>query len=134
MYFSLRISSINYILYILLLLSGPREFCHNEAFIAECAADEVIVITAAMYGRMKLGRCVRTDFGFVGCYTDVMELVQRRCSGRRRCEIRIPDPIFDDTRPCNEDLKSYFETSYRCVKGMAVFLLFLCYTLIIKDK
>ena len=106
--------------HVIFFRTGPREFCHNEAFKAECAPDEVIVMTTALYGRMHLGRCVRTDFGFVGCYTDVMELVERRCSGRRRCEIRIPDPIFDDTRPCNEDLKSYFETSYRCVKGKTI--------------
>jgi len=71
----------------------------------------------ANYGRMRLGRCVKTDFGFVGCYTNVLDLATARCSGKRRCRIGVPDVMFDDTRPCNEDLKSYLEASYRCLKG-----------------
>ena len=75
----------------------------------------------ARYGRMRLGRCVRKDLGYIGCYTDVLHLADRRCSGRHECEIRIPDPQFDTTRPCLEELKTYFESSYVCQKGRVNF-------------
>ena len=48
---------------------------------------------------------------------DVLELVSQRCSGRRRCQLSVPDAMFDDTKPCNEDLKSYLQAGYDCVRG-----------------
>ena len=71
----------------------------------------------ARYGRMRLGRCVKNDLGYVGCFTDVLDLIDARCSGRSQCEFQIPDPELDKLQPCLEDLKSYLEASYRCVKG-----------------
>lgn len=71
----------------------------------------------ARYGRMRLGRCVKNDLGYVGCFTDVLDLVDSRCSGKSQCEFQIPDPELDKLQPCLEDLKSYLEASYRCVKG-----------------
>jgi len=92
-------------------------FCETETFHATCALDEVIVMTRAHYGRMRISRCVKLDYGHLGCEADVLELADARCSGRRRCEIRIPDPEFAKNKPCPEDLKPYFEASYECVKG-----------------
>jgi Galactose binding lectin domain len=78
----------------------------------------VIVIEKALYGRMELGRCVEVDvMGHLGCHTDVLSLVDRRCSGRRRCEIRVPDAELESTRPCLRELKTYLHVSYRCVSG-----------------
>jgi len=93
-------------------------FCETETFHATCALDEVIVMTRAQYGRMRISRCVKLDYGHLGCEADVLELADARCSGRRRCEIRIPDPEFAKNKPCPEDLKPYFEAAYKCVKGM----------------
>jgi len=76
----------------------------------------VIMMQSAKFGRMRLGRCVDTDI-YIGCAADVLALFDARCSGRRRCEIRIPDPEFAKNKPCPEDLKPYFEASYECVKG-----------------
>ena len=107
-----------YILTISLL--SPTEtgdYCLTESFQGSCSEDEVIMMDEALYGRMSLGRCVKTDFGFVGCSTDVLGLADTRCSGRRRCVIRVPDPLFEDTRPCNEEFKSYLKASYSCVRG-----------------
>ena len=60
----------------------------------------------------------RTDFGFVGCFADVIDIVSSRCSGRRRCALRVPDPLFERTTGgCNAEFKSYFEVSYTCVTG-----------------
>lgn len=71
----------------------------------------------AKYGRMRLGRCVVADLGYVGCTTDVLHLADRRCSGRRKCKINIPDEGFDRMSTCLTELKSYLEASYTCVKG-----------------
>lgn len=101
-----------------LYFSEIQEYCETETFRATCAEDEVIGMTSAKYGRMKLGRCVRKDLGYIGCFTDVLPLADRKCSGRRQCEIRIPDPMFDSTTPCLEELKTYFAASYKCLKGI----------------
>ena len=93
------------------------DYCDTEVFRAECAEGEVIIVEKAKYGRMKLGRCVEMNLGFIGCYTDVLGAADRRCSGRRVCEIRIPDAEFEGTRPCLKELKTYLEARYRCVTG-----------------
>jgi len=93
------------------------DYCLAEVFEAECGGNEVVMIQTARYGRMRIGRCVRTDFGFVGCFADVVDIVAMRCSGRRRCSLRVPDPLFEKTTGCNAEFKSYFEVSYTCVSG-----------------
>ena len=93
------------------------EYCPWEAFRAQCLHDEVLVMETAKYGRMRLGRCVKNDLGYVGCFTDVLDLADGWCSGRQSCEIAIPNPDLDNLKPCLEDLKSYFEVTYKCIKG-----------------
>ena len=90
-----------------------------ETMQAKCEDNSVILLRYAMYGRMRLGRCVKTDFGFVGCAEDVLPVADGRCSGRRSCVIRVPDPIFENTRPCNEEFKSYLEAHYDCIPGIS---------------
>ena len=34
-----------------------------ETFHAECAEDEVIMMTHALFGRMKMGRCIESGLG-----------------------------------------------------------------------
>lgn len=98
-------------------VSEVKEYCQYETFEASCGHDEIIVMTSALYGRMKIGRCVKSDFGFLGCSHDVMTLMDRKCSGRQRCQVRVVDPTFENIHPCNEEFKNYLETSYKCVKG-----------------
>ena len=74
-------------------------------------------MTSALYGRMTKGTCVQTDFGFIGCHADVIAHAHERCSGRRECVIRVPDAVLDRSKPCNEDLKSYLEANFTCVKS-----------------
>jgi len=99
------------------LRSAGEEYCHNEEFLAECYGDDVILMTSALYGRMAVGRCVKTDFGFVGCYKDVTSILHERCSGRSYCSVRVPDTELDNTDPCHSDLKSYLQASYICISG-----------------
>ena len=95
------------------------EICQWETFSAECQPDEVIIITDALYGRMRHGKCIKTDAEHVGCHTNVRSLADVRCSGRRKCQIEVPDKLFDGTQTaCKEDLKSYLMASYVCLKGM----------------
>ena len=75
------------------------------------------MMTVARYGRMRIGRCVKTDFGFLGCYTDVLNLLDKHCSGRRTCRVDVVDPTFGNKKPCNQEFKNYLEASYECVKG-----------------
>lgn len=70
----------------------------------------------ASYGRMRIGRCVIEDLGYLGCKADVLSMADRKCSGRRTCEVQIPDQDFERTKPCSER-QSYLEAQYRCVKG-----------------
>jgi len=78
-------------------------------------------MTSALYGRMRFGRCVKTNFGFMGCFTDVLDLLDRRCSGRRSCSVEVVEPTFDGVRPCNKELKCYLEVDYRCIRSTCVF-------------
>ncbi len=70
----------------------------------------------ARYGRMKLGRCLTTDY-FVGCSADVLSHMDTRCSGRQSCVITIPDPTLFNVQPCRKDLVAYFSASYSCISG-----------------
>ena len=75
-------------------------------------------MTEARYGRMALSRCVRTDFGFLGCFADVLAPMDKRCSGRQNCKVRIPDAVLDNSEPCLGDLTRYLEADYSCLTGM----------------
>ncbi|ESO12611.1 hypothetical protein HELRODRAFT_159178 [Helobdella robusta] len=94
------------------------EYCDTEVFRAECSENHVILIQKALYGRMRLGRCVEIGMGNIGCYSDVIKMTDKRCSGRRMCELRVPDAEFELFVPCLKELKSYLNAAYECVKGV----------------
>ena len=56
---------------------------------AECKADEVVVVQSAFYGRMRLGRCVRMNMGYIGCEANALDVADQKCSGRQKCEIKV---------------------------------------------
>jgi len=98
--------------------STEQSVCQSEYFRAKCSGiNEVLMVTSALYGRMRISKCVKENFGFIGCSTDVLELVDAQCSGRRECSMRILDENFGNAKPCHDDLKTYLEVNYRCVKG-----------------
>ena len=92
-------------------------YCESETFRAQCWPGHVIMMTSALYGRMRIGRCVEADLGYLGCQQSVLDLADRKCSGRQDCEIRIPDGDLDQTRPCYKELKVYLEADYTCLRG-----------------
>ena len=93
------------------------EFCQEDLFSAQCAPDHVILISEAQYGRMALGKCVRNDYGHLGCSTDARGLMDSMCSGRHRCEFRVFDSVLRSLKPCPKDIESYLQASYQCVPG-----------------
>ena len=99
-------------------VDGGVQYCQWETFNASCASqpDHVILMTSARYGRMRFGRCMREDHGSVGCSADVMAHLDRRCSGRRTCQLSIPDATLHANHPCPKELMPYLEASYSCVK------------------
>jgi Galactose binding lectin domain len=94
-----------------------KEYCEAETFNASCADSQVLLIREALYGRMRLGRCVIHDYGYVGCFADVASHLDALCSGNRTCRIHIPDAELDRANPCPKDFKTYLEVSYECVTG-----------------
>jgi len=104
-------------------------YCQSEYFRVRCGVGEVLVIAHARYGRMRISRCVREHFGYVECSVDVAEVLDRHCSGRRACSIRVLDDNFNNVRPCHDDLKSYLEVRHHCLKGTINFVSYLCIVL-----
>ncbi|KAK2165658.1 hypothetical protein LSH36_47g07029 [Paralvinella palmiformis] len=110
---------VAFVLPALAISQGTQEVCQWETFKAECPDGHVIVIAKAVYGRMRLGRCVKENLGYLGCQSDVKTIVDMKCSGRRRCEITIPDVDLDKTKPCSE-LTNYLEVRYECRKDTTI--------------
>ena len=46
-----------------------RKHCFPDSFNVTCARDEVIVMTAARYGRMSKGQCLTSDYQVTSDYT-----------------------------------------------------------------
>lgn len=91
------------------------EYCQLEMFRATCSEGHVVVMKSALYGRMRLGRCVQRDYGFIGCSNDVTAHVDRLCSGRQGCEFQVAE--LHKNQPCPADLTPYLQASYECVPG-----------------
>jgi len=105
-----------------------NEICLSETMQARCRWNsEVIVMTSARWGRMKTGQCLKInpkwlasnsdDPMFLGCYEDVLSLLDMKCSLKPSCDVVVPNPDLDKVTPCYQDLTRYLEASYTCVKG-----------------
>ena len=94
-----------------------QEVCEREAFKAECADDEVVVVRRARYGRMKESRCITTAYGVIGCSVDVLFDLDDACSGRPACDAKVASLIPESVQPCPSDFRSYLEVAYECVEG-----------------
>lgn len=110
-----------------------EEYCPTESFSPRCSKNDVILMQTATYGRMRIGRCITAeevsiighDSRYFGCSANVLDLLDRKCSGKTECEVRIQDIILErDIRPCFPGLRVYLEASYDCVTGILVFASF----------
>lgn len=95
--------------------SDPPQFCPHEVFNATCSPGHVVLMTSAFYGRMRTGRCIRTDT-FIGCRTDVLAFMDRKCSGRTACNVDVSSSELFAMQNCPKDLYAYLEATYECVE------------------
>ena len=99
------------------------EYCFQDDFNPRCGRDEVIVMTQAFYGRMKKGRCITRDLGYLGCKADVINILDKLCSNNQECDVDVPDILHDGIQStCDAELMQYLEADYRCEAGMGVSL------------
>ena len=81
------------------------------------------MVNHALYGRMKIGRCLTTDF-YIGCSVDVLNLADRLCSGKQTCNVLIPNKDMGDAVDCLEDSSLlgsvYLEASFICQSGKTI--------------
>ncbi|ELU02936.1 hypothetical protein CAPTEDRAFT_222884 [Capitella teleta] len=94
----------------------PEEFCERDIFSPSCEENEVLLISHALYGRMRVGRCISRTYGGLGCSLDARRLLDAKCSGRRSCEVIVANMVPERMQPCPADLRGYLEVSYECVK------------------
>ena len=98
-----------------------QEYCTEETFSARCDTNEIIVMEKALYGRMKIGRCVTADMGYLGCHKDVLPQMDKMCSGKKECTInKLAKGDFPDVPSCMVELQLYLEVQYTCVKGKSI--------------
>ena len=113
-------------------LENTDELCNGETFRPRCSGgtSDVIIMLTARYGRMNFGRCLEEDPElssmmdnprFVGCSSDVKNILDQQCTGHSECNIRINDHNFNGVQPCLEGLKMHLEASYICIKGEVYF-------------
>ena len=83
------------------------------------------MIQEAIYGRRQVGRCIEAenseiakDPRYLGCYADVLGLLDAKCSGKKECELRIPDPDLDQATSCVKSFRMFLEVRYTCVEGV----------------
>ncbi|ESN96071.1 hypothetical protein HELRODRAFT_163101 [Helobdella robusta] len=105
--------------------STAEEYCISEAFRPECRQNEIISITAALFGRRHFGRCLSEDEEkpseenlnnpkYIGCYRDVRQMISQLCAAERKCEVPIAKIKVPTT--CHSYYKSYLEAAYICLK------------------
>ena len=93
------------------------DICATESFEAKCPLNQVIFMKWALYGRIEESRCVSNFLDQLGCYSDVILIMDQSCSGRRFCEIHVPNAELESTNICIKELQSFLRISYECVTG-----------------
>lgn len=105
---------------------GGEQYCDAEVFSPSCAADEVVVVSEALYGRMRVGKCIEAEYAFsMGCASNVLPYLDLLCSGRRSCSVPIAawNLLANSQRNCTSKLQSYLEVHFSCIKGLINLLL-----------
>ena len=128
-YHTLAISNLNIITnsaitYLLLFSPEYVEVCTGELMKIQCPEDHVILATSALFGRMEITRCIDVK-EFIGCRNDVLFLIDKWCSGRRQCEVFIPNTeLKAANEECLRYLQMYINVEYSCLQGLSCKCLF----------
>lgn len=94
-----------------------------STFEAKCDATKIIAMQHANYGRMKLGQCIDNNL-LIGCYGDVLALLDKSCSGKHRCAIEIPNTNLQKHVQClGKGMIGYLEASYNCQSSTSLKLI-----------
>ena len=103
----------------MLVCPEPTEYCELEQFRPRCGDGQVIQVTEARYGLVSLGRCLRADFGYVGCFADVVDYLSGKCSGRRACDQQVPDRFMKEAAArCRPEFNGFLLAAYKCIDGV----------------
>ena len=51
------------LLKIIFVILEPWEYCIADTFSPHCPQGEILMVTSAKYGRMKIGKCVQVNLG-----------------------------------------------------------------------
>ena len=71
---------------------------------------------------MKIGKCVDSDYGYLGCRNDALQILDSRCSGKKHCSFPINNDLrVDGTHSCAKPLTGYANIEYRCQEGVKLF-------------
>ena len=77
-------------------------------------------MTHARYGQMRVGRCVPTDLGYIGCGADVMYMFDTKCSGKQSCSVLVGGENMGERSSCMSSLAQYLEADYVCKRALSI--------------
>ena len=84
-----------------------------------CPTDKVILVKSAEYGRMEVGKCISKP-EFLGCTNDVLQILDRMCSGKQECSFVLTNKgdLEAANENCQEYLMKYLRVDSTCITGM----------------
>ena len=94
------------------------QLCYGETLNRSCPSGSVLMVDAAVYGRMRPGVCGTSDV-HIGCSADVTSRVEASCAGRRRCPVTITNDMR--TLACPSDQLGYLQLTHHCLPGIFFF-------------
>ena len=87
------------------------EYCAGEISKPDFGGDNVINMKSALYGRMRLGRCVPIGFGYTGC-SNVHACMDSKCTGKQKCEIQAVNTEIKTSDGCMAGIERYLQADY----------------------
>ena len=99
--------------------TGGEEYCEREVFQPSCGENEVILMKSAFYGRMAIGKCIKQNYGHIGCKADVLSIIDGFCSGRQSCTVPPNHIVLLNAKAkvCPSDFAAYLKAEQVCLSG-----------------
>ena len=77
----------------------------------------VTMMKSLLLGHMAQGKCVQLDLGVFGCKSDVSQILDERCTGKRTCSLPVDDETLRSTEPCTPGILVYLKATFMCIKS-----------------